>query len=822
MKREPLVSAVIIFLNAEKFIEEAIESVVAQTYAHWELLLVDDGSTDSSTAIAQRYVAQYPDKVRYLEHEAHQNKGMSASRNLGIRHARGEYVAFLDADDAWLPVKLEQQVAIMESQPKAAMVYGWTLIWYSWTGRSEDAGRDHFYELGVAPDSLIEPPALFFLLLENKVQTPTTCNALIRRSVFEEIGGFEDSFRGMYEDQAFFAKIHLRAPVFVAGECWAKYRQHSESCSLNTDINQDYYATRLPFLEWLENYLSQQNVQDHQVLKTLQWELWQSHHPRTANFINQVLSRLSQIFRTKFRSNGFGQRLNRIVTGLKPSKTLFYIFGPILLSLTVSAIVGLQLFQDGSSYLFELEVTRSAIRHHRLSVFLIQEPTKLLLELLTKLQADPIFILQVSRLIFNLSYALMPLTSLGLCWLVVRNRNESQLIWAALIILFINLVNFSWVSELLIGVQLACSLLLASILRPGSKFFRIYTIILSPIIFFLHPLVSLVFVTIALASGYVGVKKRETRKAAWLSATFFLAAAVLRGLLGLYALTPYEASFLKPEEMNSYLLMTSLENRLFLIISLVIGFNCLLAKSLIKLQQPIVPLLIISIQGIGVGVLLTNFNALSLHVQLLVTGVCIGIMIFYQYRSYVGQPPSDKLRSLYVSNIALAAIAGCLLVSQYFSEFGQFPLKTGLTVFASLLVMLVAAADSLRRISHFERILRLRLVIALSVIFSFVIISKSLIWQAATQRLEQALLATHYSCIELKSEDFLWLEREPYNIINNWALPSLALVLQDGYPRRLLLAEKDCKLYYETRVVQIDPWSRLHEKYIFPPLNLSH
>jgi hypothetical protein len=89
---QPLVSAIIIFLNAEKFIREAIESVFAQTYDNWELLLVDDGSTDASTEIAHRYAEQYAGKVRYLEHEDHQNLGMSASRNLGINNAKGKYI----------------------------------------------------------------------------------------------------------------------------------------------------------------------------------------------------------------------------------------------------------------------------------------------------------------------------------------------------------------------------------------------------------------------------------------------------------------------------------------------------------------------------------------------------------------------------------------------------------------------------------------------------------------------------------------------------------------------------------------------------------
>ena len=126
MKDKPLVSVIMIFLNAEKFIEEAIESVFTQSYDNWELLLVDDGSNDGSSTIARRYSEKYPEKVRYLEHDGHQNRGKSASRNLGINNSRGEYIALLDADDVFLPQKLEQQVEILESLPEAAMLYGRT------------------------------------------------------------------------------------------------------------------------------------------------------------------------------------------------------------------------------------------------------------------------------------------------------------------------------------------------------------------------------------------------------------------------------------------------------------------------------------------------------------------------------------------------------------------------------------------------------------------------------------------------------------------------------------------------------------------------
>src|ERR1700693_2867751 len=157
---EALVSATIAFLNAEKFLAETIESVLAQTYPKWELFLVDDGSTDGSSQIARDYAARHADRVRYLEHPGHENRGKSASRNLGLRHARGRYVTWLDADDVWLPGRLANHVPLLEAHPEAAMLYGPTLVWFSWSGKPEDQSKDYPTQTGVPPNTLVNPPVL--------------------------------------------------------------------------------------------------------------------------------------------------------------------------------------------------------------------------------------------------------------------------------------------------------------------------------------------------------------------------------------------------------------------------------------------------------------------------------------------------------------------------------------------------------------------------------------------------------------------------------------------------------------------------------------
>jgi glycosyltransferase involved in cell wall biosynthesis len=291
---KPLVSIITIFFNAEKFIDETIESVLAQTYDNWELLLVDDGSTDGSSKIAKDYAARYTEKVRYLEHEGRQNKGMSASRNLGISKAKGDYIAFLDADDVFLPRKLERQLEILISQPEASMVCGPSQYWYSWTGDSRDMQSDTRRELVGTYNTLFKPPALFTLFLQNKARTPATCSFLAKRWLFEITGGFEESFSGVCEDQAFFAKVFLKVPVFVTGECWERYRQHPDS-SCSVAIKAGQYHPELPnsaslvFLTWLKEYLLQQGINDPKVWKPLRKKLWLYHHPTLFRLLSHPL-----------------------------------------------------------------------------------------------------------------------------------------------------------------------------------------------------------------------------------------------------------------------------------------------------------------------------------------------------------------------------------------------------------------------------------------------------------------------------------------------------------------------------------------------------
>ena len=117
-----LVSIVVPVYNAARFIDETIKTVLDQTYTNWELLLVDDKSTDESVELIKPYAAK-DKRIKLLRNK--QNSGAAISRNKGIDAAKGRYIAFLDADDLWLPTKLEKQVAFMQKQDCAFSFTGY-------------------------------------------------------------------------------------------------------------------------------------------------------------------------------------------------------------------------------------------------------------------------------------------------------------------------------------------------------------------------------------------------------------------------------------------------------------------------------------------------------------------------------------------------------------------------------------------------------------------------------------------------------------------------------------------------------------------------
>lgn len=188
---DPLVSVVIPVFNGEAFLREAVQSVLAQKYSPVEIIIVDDGSTDGTEAVAK----SLPETVRYL-HQA--NQGPSAARNRGIEHAQGNLIAFADADDLWPEGKLELQLPYLLRDPAVEIVMG----------RIQQVGLVEFAE-----------PAFSVNL----------GSAIIRKSVFERVGLFDETMRYSEDVDWFMRAREAGAAIVTIDAVTLLYRQHEQN-----------------------------------------------------------------------------------------------------------------------------------------------------------------------------------------------------------------------------------------------------------------------------------------------------------------------------------------------------------------------------------------------------------------------------------------------------------------------------------------------------------------------------------------------------------------------------------------------------------------
>jgi glycosyltransferase involved in cell wall biosynthesis len=248
------------FRDAGDHLAETIASVEAQEHERWELILVDDGSTDSSTALARAAATRDPERIRYLDHRGHVNLGKSSSRNAGLRAAYGDYVVFLDADDLLLPGKLSHQAALLDSERGVDAVYGRTWYWDEPGERGH--ARERLSRLGERWGETQEPPDLLVRFLKQPGNVPCLCAFMARREALLRIGGFDESLQDFYEDQTLIAKLALHCRIRVDAVPGERYRQHDDSSTRRAIREGTYHpwrpnAARRTYLDWLERYSAQ-------------------------------------------------------------------------------------------------------------------------------------------------------------------------------------------------------------------------------------------------------------------------------------------------------------------------------------------------------------------------------------------------------------------------------------------------------------------------------------------------------------------------------------------------------------------------------------
>ncbi len=265
-----LVSVIIPFLNRGKWLAEAIESVICQSYSNWEVILINDGSNDGAGVIAKEYSYQYPEKIIYAEHPGCVNKGVTISRNLGISLSKGSFIAFLDADDLWLEKKLVDQLKLFKQYPQIQMICEASRFWYSWDDPSK---QDIIVNIGVEANKLYFPPKLIKNLYPlGKGQPPCPTGIILKKEAFERSGGFEEIFTGeyqLYEDQAFLSKIYLNECIYISANANNLYRKRSGSLTEAATNEKLYKKVRLFFLKWLEKYIIENHLENNEIVKLI-------------------------------------------------------------------------------------------------------------------------------------------------------------------------------------------------------------------------------------------------------------------------------------------------------------------------------------------------------------------------------------------------------------------------------------------------------------------------------------------------------------------------------------------------------------------------
>ena len=208
------VSAIILTYNRADLIMEAIESVLAQTYTDYEIIVIDDGSTDKTAQVLRELIET--GRIRYIWQE---NQGECAARNHGLRQARGEYVAFLDSDDLWLPQKLEAQVACLEAYAEAGLVQSSFLKFDDATGNNLGIRDTSWFSGWIYPQIFMHWSDLM-----------AVDAVLIPLKVLQHVGGFDETLkRGL--DLELWWRISRYYPFMAIPEVLTKVRVHSGSVS---------------------------------------------------------------------------------------------------------------------------------------------------------------------------------------------------------------------------------------------------------------------------------------------------------------------------------------------------------------------------------------------------------------------------------------------------------------------------------------------------------------------------------------------------------------------------------------------------------------
>jgi glycosyltransferase involved in cell wall biosynthesis len=209
----PLVSIVIATYNMARFLPLAVRSALDQSYGNIEVLVIDDGSQDNTGAVMAPFRSDH--RVKYV---TQQNRGQAAAKNCGVRKAQGKYIAFLDADDLWIPDKLEQQMPLFRGSPTVGVVY-------SRLAYIDEAGRD----LRIADNELFRGHVSGPMLIRNFIGFGTS---IVKKECFDSLGYFDESI-GMGIDYDLWLRLSTQYEFDYVDRPLLRYRVWSGQMSNN-------------------------------------------------------------------------------------------------------------------------------------------------------------------------------------------------------------------------------------------------------------------------------------------------------------------------------------------------------------------------------------------------------------------------------------------------------------------------------------------------------------------------------------------------------------------------------------------------------------
>lgn len=292
--QKPLVSVIMPLYNGISFVDQAVQSVLDQTYNNWELLVVDDGSKDESFQRA-KYWEKQDVRIHALQHQNGANKGVSATRNLAIKNSRGEYLALLDCDDTWVPDKLDIQIDFMLKNPDIVMTYAQAQVIDEKDQPIHDAavllkmGRPPIFGNGGGKETIHFEDVIF------KIWVPAS-TAVIKKDISVECGNFDETLPVQVEDILLFTQIAEKGPISFMDKVLLNYRVHSSQWNTKLDKKRKLKGKFL----YLLHLISKVNIKNRELLSSfIIWDLFReivhysiSYSRFDLKFVTEVLMRI--------------------------------------------------------------------------------------------------------------------------------------------------------------------------------------------------------------------------------------------------------------------------------------------------------------------------------------------------------------------------------------------------------------------------------------------------------------------------------------------------------------------------------------------------